>query len=63
MVTCNPSNWDGDFRLWEAMGTGALVFVDESHTPVANPPIDGEHIVVYNNHDREDLVSKLRWVS
>lgn len=52
IVTCNPSNWEGDFRLWEAMATGALVFVDEMHTPLPDPPIDGEHIVVYDNSDK-----------
>jgi len=29
VVTCNPSHWEGDFRLFEAMLSGALVFVDE----------------------------------
>jgi hypothetical protein len=28
VVTVNPGNWEGDFRLWESMCTGALVFVD-----------------------------------
>lgn len=26
VVTCNPSHWEGDFRLFEAMVSGALVF-------------------------------------
>ena len=33
VVTCNPSHWDGDFRLFEALASGALVFTDELHTP------------------------------
>ena len=49
IVTCNPSNWEGDFRLWEAMATGALVFVDEMATPMPHAPVDGEHIIVYDN--------------
>ena len=28
VVTVNPGMWEGDFRLWESMCTGALVFVD-----------------------------------
>lgn len=28
VVTSNPGDWEGDFRLWEAMATKALVFVD-----------------------------------
>lgn len=41
IVTCNPSSWEGDFRLWEAMASGALVFVDEMDTPMPHPLIDG----------------------
>ena len=43
IVTCNPSNWEGDFRLWEAMGSGALVFIDEMSTPMPSPLLDGVH--------------------
>jgi len=28
IVTANPAAWEGDFRLWEALLSGALVFVD-----------------------------------
>ena len=49
IVTCNPSNWEGDFRLWEALSSGALVFIDEMSTPMPHAPRDGEHIVVYDN--------------
>merc|ERR1711957_944835 len=28
VVTCNPAEWEGDFRLWESLLSGALVFVD-----------------------------------
>jgi len=28
IVTANPAGWEGDFRLWEALLSGALVFVD-----------------------------------
>ena len=29
VVTCNPSHSEGDFRTFEALASGALVFVDE----------------------------------
>ena len=58
VVTCNPSFWDGDFRTWEAMASGALVFVDQMHVPVAYPLLDGVHVVLYDNHDG-DLPGKL----
>lgn len=60
VVTCNPSFWDGDFRTWEAMASGALVFVDQMHVPVAYPLIDGVHLIIYDNHDRETFRRKLR---
>ena len=59
VVTCNPSFWDGDFRLFEALSSGALVFTDELHTPQPFPLVDGVHCVVYDNHDKADLRRKL----
>jgi hypothetical protein len=35
------------------MSSGALVFVDEMTTPLPNPPLDGQHIVVYDNNDEQ----------
>jgi hypothetical protein len=61
VVTCNPSFWDGDFRLFEALSSGALVFTDELHTPVPYPLVDGVHLVVYDHADRSDLERKLRY--
>ena len=51
VVTCNPSHWEGDFRTFEALASGALVFVDEMYTPHPRPFVDGEHVVVYDNSD------------
>ena len=61
VVTCNPANWDGDFRLFEALSSGALVFTDELHTPAPYPLVDGVHLVVYDNDDKADLHRKLQW--
>lgn len=61
VVTCHPSNWDGDFRLFEALASGALVFTDELHTPMPFPLRDGVHLVVYDSHDRRDFLAKLRY--
>lgn len=61
VVTCNPSSWDGDFRLFEALSSGALVFTDELHTPTPYPLVDGVHVVVYDHADRGDLERKLRY--
>ena len=36
-----------DFRLMEAMASGALIFVDHMYTPRPHPLIDNKHIVYY----------------
>ncbi len=48
IVTANPSGWEGDFRLWEALLTGNLVMCDW----MVNPPPGLEHgknIVFYKS--------------
>ena len=59
VVTCNPSHWEGDFRTFEALASGALVFVDEMYTPHPRPFVDGEHVVVYDNSDPDAFFQKL----
>ena len=52
VVTCNPDRWEGDHRTWEALASGALVFVDKMHTPLVHPLVNGEHCVFYDTTDR-----------
>ena len=59
IVTVNPANWEGDFRLWESFATGALIFVDPIFVPHGYPLEDGIHAVFYNNHNRTELFEKL----
>jgi hypothetical protein len=59
IVTSNPSNWEGDFRLCEALATGALIFVDEMYVPRQKPFIHGKHVIYYNSHNKSDLFQKL----
>lgn len=59
VVTCNPSHWEGDFRTFEALASGALVFVDEMYVPHPRPFVDGVHVVVYDNSDQADFERKL----
>jgi len=59
IVTVNPANWEGDFRLWESLCTGALIFVDPLYVPYAHPLIGGEHVVYFDNNNRTDLITKL----
>ena len=59
VVTVNPANWEGDFRLWEAMCTGALIFVDPIFVPHQFPLIDRQHVIFFSNRNRSDLYLKL----
>jgi hypothetical protein len=59
IVTVNPANWEGDFRLWESMCSGALVFVDPLYVPHPYPLVGGEHVVFFDNNNRTDLFAKL----
>ena len=59
IVTVNPANWEGDFRLWESFATGALVMVDPLFVPHSYPLIDGVHVVYYSNKNKTDLFTKL----
>jgi hypothetical protein len=59
IVTVNPANWEGDFRLWEAMCTGALIFVDPVFVPHPYPLVDGVHVVYFSNTNKTDLFMKL----
>lgn len=59
IVTSNPSHWEGDFRLCEAMASGALIFVDEMYVPRPFPFQDHQHLIYYNNMNKTDLFAKL----
>lgn len=59
IVTGNPADWEGDFRLWESMASGALVFMDVMHTPAPFPLRHGETIILYSSHNESDFLSKL----
>lgn len=49
IVTATPDGWEGDYRLMEAMSSGALVL----HNRMILPPsglVDGKHWIIYNDH-------------
>jgi spore maturation protein CgeB len=61
IVTGNPSDWEGDFRLWESMASGALVFMDTMQTPAPFPLRHGETIVFYSTYNESDFLAKLHY--
>jgi hypothetical protein len=59
VVTSNPSGWEGDFRLMEAIATGALIFVDQMYVPRPFPLTPDQHVVVYDNNNKTDFFEKM----
>jgi hypothetical protein len=59
IVTSNPSDWEGDFRLMEAYASGALIVVDRMYVPRPYPLLEGKHVVYYDNSNKTDLFEKL----
>jgi hypothetical protein len=59
IVTSNPSDWEGDFRLMEAMASGALVLVDIMYVPRPFPLVHGKHILYYDNQNKTSLFDLL----
>jgi len=56
IVTACPGNYEGDYRLMEAMTSGALVMHNRMMLPPAGL-IEGEHWIVYDN--AQDLAEKI----
>ena len=48
VVTANPTHWEGDARLAEAMRSGALVLVDRMVNPHA-AVVNGSSVLVYRS--------------
>ena len=57
IITCNPDWWDGDYRLWESLASGALVICDKMLTPVTHPFEHKKHLVYYDRENIEELSS------
>jgi hypothetical protein len=51
VVSCNPDGWEGDFRLFEALAGGPLVFVDEMVVTKDRGLKHKEHLIYYKNLD------------
>lgn len=59
VVTSNPSGWEGDFRLMEAMASGALIVVDKMFVHRPHPLLGDVHIVYYDNQNKTELFDQL----
>jgi len=63
IVTCNPNDWEGDFRLWESMLSGALVFVDHMYvmTLLPNRLEHKKHLILYNSQNQTEFNGLLHY--
>ena len=62
---CNPTEWEGEFRLWESLLSGALVFVDQvtfwDRLPF--PMKHKEHLIMYDRRDKSKFLELLEYYS
>lgn len=63
VVTMNPAEWEGDFRLWEAMTSGALVFVDwiTAFDRMPNLLVHKQHVIIYTRGDKAEFLELLEY--
>lgn len=63
IVTCNPWTWEGDFRLWEALLSGAMVMVDRMVIPewMPHPFIHKKHLVYYDTRNQTEFNELLEY--
>ncbi len=59
IITCNPDNWEGDWRLFEALGCGALTYVDQMIDPSPHPFLPDQHLLYYNRTNLEELYENI----
>ena len=59
VVTCNPLDWEGDYRLFESLSCKCLVFVDKMLTPTVNPFVSDKHLVYYDHQNLGQLKEKI----
>lgn len=55
VVTANPGNWEGDFRTWEALASGAAVVRDRLFAPTPYSDLG----VVYDTRSRASFDSAM----
>ena len=63
IVHCNPFHWEGDFRLWESLLSGALVMVDRMVIPnyMPHPFVHGKHLVYYDTRNQTEFNELLEY--
>jgi hypothetical protein len=60
IVSGDPSYYEGDHRLWEALAGGSMVMTNIMWTPIPFAPLHKKQIVYYDTNDKEGFL-KVRW--
>ena len=61
VVTCNPRMWEGDYRLYESIASGALVFVDKMYSPMKYPLEHKKHLLYYDLNNLSELEEMIKY--
>ena len=59
IFTAQPTHCEGDNRTWEAMASGALVFMDRTYHPLHKPLVDGEHCFLFDAEKPDTIRASL----
>lgn len=60
VFTATPDLWDGDWRTWEALWSGACVFLDQNYIPTAHMPREGIECFYYDAGDEGSIEEAIR---
>jgi len=57
IVTANPTEWEGDYRLWESLLSGALVFIDKMVVldMMPYPYEHKKHLIFYDSTNQTEF--------
>lgn len=55
VINCQPDEWEQDYRIWETLASGTLLFSDKILTPIKNPLIDKVHCVFYDKTNLDEM--------
>lgn len=59
VVTCGPGHCEGDYRLFESLSCGCMVFSEMMLTPVIHKFVNKEHLIYYSKKDADIFKKEL----
>jgi hypothetical protein len=61
IFTATPYGYDGDHRTWEALWSGACVFMDRTSIPTPDLPRGNVECFYYDSRDDESIEAAVEW--